>query len=146
MLFRIATLEMFWFRFTLLPLRQHKVHPQGETMTNKTLAVTLLLLTCLAVVVLGRGLSNAASSFAAVGSNKTTCVGCEPQECSKCEGKCKAWIDKCKNGGQYACYKAAACLCKCNLDAGGCGSSKEALQECYDKNEKAAKELGPGIN
>ena len=67
----------------------------------------------------------------------------EPQECSKCEGKCKAWIDKCKEGGQYACYKAAACLCKCNLDAGGCGSSKEALQECYEQNEKLAKDLGP---
>jgi hypothetical protein len=66
-----------------------------------------------------------------------------PQECAKCEGKCKAWIDKCKEGGQYACYKAAACLCKCNLDAGGCGSSKEALQECYEKNEKLAKDLGP---
>jgi hypothetical protein len=65
------------------------------------------------------------------------------QECAKCEGKCKAWIDKCKEGGQYACYKAAACLCKCNLDAGGCGSSKEALQECYEKNEKLAKDLGP---
>jgi hypothetical protein len=67
----------------------------------------------------------------------------EPQECSKCEGKCKGWIDKCKEGGQYACYKAAACLCKCNLDAGGCGSSKEALQECYEKNEKLAKDLEP---
>lgn len=67
----------------------------------------------------------------------------EPQECSKCEGKCKSWIDRCKDGGQYACYKAAACLCKCNLDAGGCGSSKEALQECYEENEKLAKELGP---
>ena len=64
-----------------------------------------------------------------------------PQECAQCENKCKAWIDKCKEGGQYACYKAAACLCKCNLDAGGCGSSKEALKECYEQNEKSAKEL-----
>ena len=63
------------------------------------------------------------------------------QECSECEGKCQAWIDKCKEGGQYACYKAAACLCKCNLDAGGCGSSKDALRECYEQNEKLAKEL-----
>ena len=69
-----------------------------------------------------------------------------PQECSECEGKCKSWIDRCKAGGQYACYKAAACLCKCNLDAGGCGSSKEALQECYEKNEKLAKELEPATN
>jgi hypothetical protein len=68
-----------------------------------------------------------------------------PQECAQCETKCKAWVDKCKEGGQYACYKAAACLCKCNLDAGGCGSSKEALKECYEQNEKSAKELeSPG--
>jgi len=70
----------------------------------------------------------------------------EPQECSECEGKCKPWIDKCKAGGQYGCYKAAACLCKCNLDAGGCGSSKEALQKCYEENEKLAKELEPDSN
>ena len=70
-------------------------------------------------------------------------IAFEPQECSECEGKCKGWIDKCKAGGQYGCYKAAACLCKCNLDAGGCGSSREALQECYEKNEKLAKELEP---
>lgn len=68
-----------------------------------------------------------------------------PQECAECENKCKAWIDKCKEGGQYSCYKAAACLCKCNLDAGGCGSSKDALKECYEKNEKSARELeSPG--
>ena len=113
-------------------------------MTNKTPLITLLLLSCLATVALSGGFSNATSSLAAVdGSNKTTsCVGAAPQQCAKCEGKCKAWIDKCKEGGQYACYKAAACLCKCNLDAGGCGSSKEALEECYQKNEKLAKELG----
>ena len=82
-------------------------------------------------------------SSRATSSNITSASCSAPQECSKCEGKCKAWIDKCKEGGQYACYKAAACLCKCYLDAGGCGSSKEALQECYEKNEKLAKELGP---
>jgi hypothetical protein len=64
-----------------------------------------------------------------------------PQECAQCADKCKAWADKCQEGGQYACYKAAACLCKCNLDAGGCGSSKEALKQCYEENEKSAKEL-----
>ena len=78
-------------------------------------------------------------SFAPASSSKVS----QPQECSKCEGKCQSWVDKCKEGSQYACYKAAACLCKCNLDAGGCGSSKEALQECYEKNEKLAKELSP---
>jgi hypothetical protein len=82
-------------------------------------------------------------SLAAAGESAPTVV--EQQECSKCESKCESWIDKCKEGGQYACYKAAACLCKCNLDAGGCGSSKEALRECYEKNEKLAKELEPSF-
>jgi hypothetical protein len=77
--------------------------------------------------------------------DSATTVVTFPQECAQCENKCKAWVDKCKEGGQYACYKAAACLCKCNLDAGGCGSSKEALKECYEQNEKSARELeSPG--
>lgn len=97
--------------------------------------VTFSILSILVVLML---------SFSATSSStvlSTTGGALESQECSKCEGKCKSWIDKCKDGGQRACYKAAACLCKCNLDAGGCGSSKEALQECYEKNEKLAKEL-----
>lgn len=72
---------------------------------------------------------------------ETLSVETPPQECARCAASCKSWVDKCQEGGQYACYKAAACLCKCNLDAGGCGSSKEALKECYEENEKAAKEL-----
>jgi len=64
-------------------------------------------------------------------------------DCEDCEGRCSSWINKCKEGGQYGCYKAAACLCKCNLDEGGCGSSKEALRECYEENEKLARDLSP---
>ena len=64
-------------------------------------------------------------------------------DCADCESRCDSWISKCKEGGQYGCYKAAACLCKCNLDEGGCGSSKEALRECYEENEKLARELDP---
>lgn len=61
--------------------------------------------------------------------------------CSECAGKCQHFVDDCKKGGQAACYRAAACLCQCNLDAGGCGSSREALQKCVDENTKRAKEL-----
>lgn len=63
-------------------------------------------------------------------------------DCAKCSPKCRSWTDKCVTGSQYACYKGAACLCKCNLDEGGCGSEKDALRECYEKNEKLAKDLG----
>lgn len=113
-------------------------------MKSRTRAGVFLLFSCLAAVVLahsfGRGASSFPSADAAEAPVSSTVLA--QQECAKCEGKCKAWIDKCKEGGQYACYKAAACLCKCNLDAGGCGSSKKALEECYEENEKLAKELG----
>lgn len=62
-------------------------------------------------------------------------------ECKDCTARCSGKIDECKQGGQKACYLAAACLCQCNLDEGGCGSSKEALQKCVDDNQKAAREL-----
>jgi hypothetical protein len=104
--------------------------------------VRLSILPILVVLMLSFSAASSSKVSQPSATESSICV-LEPQECSKCEGKCKSWIDKCKDGGQYACYKAAACLCKCNLDAGGCGSSKEALQECYEKNEKLAKDLGP---
>lgn len=75
--------------------------------------------------------------------SSTTTIVSATADCADCEDRCEAWVNKCKEGGQYACYKAAACLCKCNLDEGGCGSSKDALRECYEQNEKLARELGP---
>ncbi|HXQ73152.1 MAG TPA: hypothetical protein VN844_21815 [Pyrinomonadaceae bacterium] len=114
-------------------------------MTNKTPVATVLLFVCFTAMGLTPGFTRGTSSVAPVEAANVVLPPAviASQECAKCEGKCKAWIDKCKDGGQYACYKAAACLCKCNLDAGGCGSSKKALEECVEQNEKAAKELGP---
>lgn len=113
-------------------------------MTNKTRVATVLLFVCFTAIGLTLGFTRGASSVAPVEAANVVLPPAviASQECAKCEGKCKAWIDKCKDGGQYACYKAAACLCKCNLDAGGCGSSKKALEECVEQNEKLAKELG----
>ena len=65
----------------------------------------------------------------------------KPVGCEECTGRCSGLIDQCKQGGQAACYKAAACLCQCNLDEGGCGSDKEALQKCVDDNLAQAKQL-----
>lgn len=62
--------------------------------------------------------------------------------CEKCGDTCQAKTDECKNGSVKACYLAAACLCQCNLDAGGCGSDKEALEKCVRDNEKNARDLG----
>ncbi|MBI4459655.1 MAG: hypothetical protein HY648_06320 [Acidobacteria bacterium] len=61
--------------------------------------------------------------------------------CSQCANRCEGETQDCKNGSIKSCYLAAACLCQCNLDAGGCGSSKEALQQCVDGNQKAARDL-----
>jgi hypothetical protein len=62
-------------------------------------------------------------------------------QCSECSDRCKKDVDNCKEGSVKSCYLAAACLCQCNMDAGGCGSGLDALKECVDKNKKAAREL-----
>jgi hypothetical protein len=62
--------------------------------------------------------------------------------CSACAQQCSAKTEACEDGSIKSCYLAAACLCQCNLDAGGCGSSKQALRECVDENERLARELG----
>jgi hypothetical protein len=115
-------------------------------MKNRFWLIIATFASCL--LLSGAILSNSPTTIRAAAkarADSATTVAKLPQECAQCESKCKAWMDKCKEGGQYACYKAAACLCKCNLDAGGCGSSKEALKECYEQNEKSAKELeSPG--
>jgi hypothetical protein len=122
-----------------------KSDDEGANMKNGTRAGAVLLLSCLTAVGLAYNFSPASSPLPLVDAAEAAEVSTvfAAQECAKCEGKCKTWIDKCKEGGQYGCYKAAACLCKCNLDAGGCGSSKKALEECYEENEKLARELGP---
>jgi hypothetical protein len=127
---------------------QAVLYPVKESsMTNKIRAAAFLLLLCLIAIGLNRSFMPAASSSHSVAGPKVAAsshvIVAQAQDCAKCEEKCKTWIDKCKDGGQYACYKAAACLCKCNLDAGGCGSSKKALEECYEENKKHAKQLGP---
>jgi hypothetical protein len=61
--------------------------------------------------------------------------------CDDCADTCAARTQACKDGSIKSCYLAAVCLCQCNLDAGGCGSSKEQLRECIDENQKLADEL-----
>jgi len=61
--------------------------------------------------------------------------------CSECAASCQYRVDECKAGQMSSCYRAAQCLCQCNLDAGGCGSSHEALQRCVDENKKFADEM-----
>jgi hypothetical protein len=111
-------------------------------MKNKIGSVIAAVAVCLVLSGLLAGSSHSDSVKSVAGLPQPLTVTAQ-QECAACTTKCEAWMKRCKEGGQYACYKAAACLCKCNLDAGGCGSSKEALRQCYEENEKRARELGP---
>jgi hypothetical protein len=63
--------------------------------------------------------------------------------CAECPKSCETHVTSCKDGSVKECYLAAACLCQCNLDAGGCGSDKEALRQCVDDNKKNARDLEP---
>lgn len=65
------------------------------------------------------------------GANSAACGGCKsaPQQAA------------CANGSQAACYLAAAWLCQCNLNAGGCGSTPAALQQCISQNQASAASL-----
>lgn len=112
-------------------------------MKNRFAAVAVAFVASLIFCGLMIGNPNSAHTQAATSIEPATAIVSAPPECADCENRCESWIKGCKEGGQYACYKAAACLCKCNLDEGGCGSSKDALRECYEQNEKLARELGP---
>lgn len=112
-------------------------------MKNRIAGVALAFVASLIFCGLMIGKPQMDNRHAPTSIDPTTSIASTPAECADCENRCEAWMNKCKEGGQYACYKAAACLCKCNLDEGGCGSSKEALRECYEQNEKLARELGP---
>jgi hypothetical protein len=61
--------------------------------------------------------------------------------CGQCEAKVAPLVQACKDGSIKSCYQAAAALCQCNLDAGGCGSDREALRECVRDNNRLAAEL-----
>jgi hypothetical protein len=62
-------------------------------------------------------------------------------ECRDCTNACEQRISACQAGSVKACYQAAACLCRCNLEQGGCGSSTDALRKCVDENERLAREV-----
>ena len=63
--------------------------------------------------------------------------------CGGCASKCEPLAKSCREttNAQSACYRATACLCQCNLDAGGCGTSTSALQQCVQENTAKAQQL-----
>jgi len=63
------------------------------------------------------------------------------EACRDCTNACEQRIAACQAGSVKACYQAAACLCRCNLEQGGCGSSTDALRTCAEENERLAREV-----
>ncbi|MCW3477021.1 hypothetical protein [Limobrevibacterium gyesilva] len=61
--------------------------------------------------------------------------------CASVASRCAPESAACRAGGQASCYRAAACLCRANLAAGGCGSDPAGLQRCVAENEDAARRL-----
>ena len=84
---------------------------------------------------------NALLSKGAGSANVFTVANALQSACAACGDRCAARTRACQDGSVKACYEAAACLCECNLAAGGCGSSKDALEECVRENRKAAEQL-----
>lgn len=74
-------------------------------------------------------------STGSVSLSQTPCAACSTSQ------EVKDRTQECKDGSVKSCYLAAAALCQCNLDAGGCGSSTQALKECVAKNRKSAEDL-----
>ncbi|NVN97295.1 hypothetical protein HXX01_03650 [Candidatus Nomurabacteria bacterium] len=56
--------------------------------------------------------------------------------CSQCTSRCKGY-----GKGMADLYREAACLCQCNYDAGGCGSSRSFLLQCVRENNANAMKL-----
>ena len=46
-----------------------------------------------------------------------------------------------QGGTTSSCYRVAEWLCRCNLNASGCGSSRYALQQCIDKTKKLVEQM-----
>ncbi|HEY6806247.1 MAG TPA: hypothetical protein VI306_21895 [Pyrinomonadaceae bacterium] len=102
-------------------------------MVGRIRAVILVFIGSLIAVGFSHHLGQASATIVYSGATMT-----DVQECAKCADICKPWVEQCSQGQQYSCYKALACQCKCNLKAGGCGSSKKYLRACYKENTKKA--------
>jgi hypothetical protein len=50
----------------------------------------------------------------------------------------------CTTGNFASCYRAAAALCQCNINKGGCGNNAQALQSCVASNTNSADSLMGG--
>ena len=84
---------------------------------------------CLDVAELARAASAAALASAAELSLTP------PQRCERCQqSRCTDLITSCNAGALPACHAAAACLCKCDLDAGGCGVAESELRACITRH------------
>jgi TPR repeat protein len=54
-------------------------------------------------------------------------------DCASCAGTCSNLTARCQTS-MAACYEAAACLCRCERERGGCGLSISSLDQCIVDN------------
>lgn len=66
--------------------------------------------------------------------------------CNACaqNGEVAQYRSQCSSGVMSACYRAAAALCQCQLNSGGCGGNVQQLQRCVDTNTQTADSMKGG--
>jgi hypothetical protein len=66
--------------------------------------------------------------------------------CNACarNGGVAQYKSECASGTMSACYRAAAALCECQLNSGGCGSNTQQLQQCVESNTSTADSMKGG--
>jgi|GEM_PF-7063484 len=62
------------------------------------------------------------------------------RQCAACSSDADVarFTAECEGGGQAACYRAAAAVCACKANAGGCGNYLPTLQACVRDNTQKA--------
>lgn len=79
----------------------------------------------------GFGMSGASGGSGAGGACGSSCMDVE---CGAMKQACQ------QGGGQAACYRAVACVCRCHLNK-GCSGSQAQMQQCVQDNEAKAQRL-----
>lgn len=85
----------------------------------------------------GGGVASTSAATSGAGFSMTRTPGCD--NCQ--DGECKADWTACQSGSQSGCYRAAACICRCQQRLGGCGTSASSLAFCVSSNTERASQL-----
>lgn len=58
--------------------------------------------------------------------------------CEACAARCDEFVLTCQSGVTADCQRFSACVCRCQLEAGGCGQTSARLTQCIETNEARA--------